>query len=73
METRLTRLNDDLGSLCRIVEKADVGPASQVVEVIGARELALGKVLARWRELREQHLCRLRLETLFGAWYKYRI
>jgi photosystem II stability/assembly factor-like uncharacterized protein len=53
LEMNLTRLNGNLGSLYRIVENADVGPASQVVEAIGEQEHALIDVLAKWRALRK--------------------
>jgi hypothetical protein len=53
VETSLTRLNGELQSLYGIVENADVGPASQVVEAIGARERALGEAIARWQALKK--------------------
>jgi photosystem II stability/assembly factor-like uncharacterized protein len=52
LETSLARLNNSLGSLYRIVERADVGPAAQVVAAIGQLERELGEVLDRWQELR---------------------
>ncbi len=52
METRLTRLNGTLGSLLRIVEGADVGPTSQVVEAIGATARELEEALIGWARMR---------------------
>ena len=54
LETTLTRLNGQLGSLLRTVENADVAPTSQVVEAIGTLERALGEVLAKWSELKSR-------------------
>ena len=51
IESSLRRLNGALGSLYSIVERADVGPTASVVDAIGARELELREVLARWQEL----------------------
>ncbi len=52
LETRLTRLNGNLGSLLRTVERADVAPTSQVVEAIGERQRALNETLDQWQALR---------------------
>jgi hypothetical protein len=52
LETGLTRLNNSLGSLYRSVERADVGPAAQVVSAIGRLERELGETLDRWQALR---------------------
>jgi len=51
LESSLARLNNDLGSLYRIVERADVGPAAQVVAAIGQLERELGEALDRWRAM----------------------
>ncbi|MDP7479935.1 MAG: hypothetical protein QGI10_11775, partial [Vicinamibacterales bacterium] len=48
LESSIQRLNGDLGSLYGIVEGADVGPTSQVVEAAGRTERALQDALARW-------------------------
>jgi photosystem II stability/assembly factor-like uncharacterized protein len=48
LESSLQRLNGDLGSLYGIVEGADLGPTSQVVEAAGRTERALRDALARW-------------------------
>ena len=48
LESSLERLNGDLSSLYGIVEGADVGPTSQVVEATGRTERALLDTLARW-------------------------
>ncbi len=53
IEASLIRLNQELQSLYGIVENADVGPASQVVEAIGARDRALGETLAQWQALKK--------------------
>jgi len=52
IETALTRLNGELGSLYNVVEGADVLPASQVVDAIADRARALEDLLARWRNVR---------------------
>jgi len=52
LESALTRLNGELGSLFNIVEDVDRGPTSQVHDAAAARERALGEALARWRALR---------------------
>jgi len=52
METRLTRLSGALGSLLRIVEGADVGPTSQVVEAIEATARELEEALIAWARMR---------------------
>ena len=52
IERSLTRLNGELGSLFGIVERADVLPASQVVEAMADRARALEEVLSRWQKLK---------------------
>ena len=52
IESGLTRLNGELGSLLGVVEGADALPASQVVEAIADRARALEEVLARWQKLK---------------------
>jgi len=54
VESTLTRLNGQHGSLYRSVESADVAPTSQVVEAIGTLERALGDALAQWEELKSR-------------------
>ena len=52
IEAELRRLNGELGSLFRIVERADVGPTSQAVAAAGAAERALEAAVERWEALR---------------------
>ncbi len=51
LETALRTLNGNLDSLYRIVEGADVGPTSQLVEAVGETERALENALEDWAEL----------------------
>ncbi len=51
IEGSLRQLNSALGSLFNMVERVDLAPTSQVVEAIGASELELRAVLARWQAL----------------------
>ena len=51
LEATLGRLNADLDSLYRIVEGADLGPTSQLVEAAGDTQRALEAALADWTEL----------------------
>ncbi|MCP5110565.1 MAG: hypothetical protein GY953_06990, partial [bacterium] len=53
VESSLTRLNGNFGTLLRAVERADVAPTSQVVAAIGAAERDLREILARWEMLKE--------------------
>ena len=48
VESSLRQLNGDLGSLYGVVEGADAGPTSQVVEAAGRVERGLRDTLARW-------------------------
>jgi hypothetical protein len=54
VESSLRRLNGDLGSLYGVVEGADAGPTSQVVEAAGRVERLLEDTLARWEAIRSR-------------------
>jgi len=54
IESCLRTINGDLATLYRIVEGADVGPTSQVVEAAGMVERELEAVLEAWEAIRER-------------------
>lgn len=54
IEASLTRLNNELGSLFRTVERADAGPTTPVVQAFGAKERELDGLLRDWQALASQ-------------------
>ena len=54
LEATFRGLNGNLGSLFRIVGRADVGPTTQAVAAAGEAERALREALAQWEALQER-------------------